>query len=83
MQQNSPFFTTHLDLNHPLVIEYSPWGHWTKCTKSCGGGMRTRSRMCSAIFTMGDWNSMRCVEKGLGPDKEVDGCNKEGCPGIM
>lgn len=26
--------------------DWTPWSEWSQCTKSCGGGMRTKLREC-------------------------------------
>ncbi|XP_070574887.1 SCO-spondin-like [Ptychodera flava] len=31
----------------PIDGQWSAWGEWTACTRTCGGGSRTRSRSCS------------------------------------
>jgi hypothetical protein len=35
---------------------WSDWGQWSVCTRTCGGGMRTRTRSCST------GNSTDCCE---------------------
>jgi len=53
---------------------YSAWGEWSNCTASCGGGTKTRSRMCDNPTKQG--NGMDCV----GAANESMACNTDYCP---
>ncbi|CAG5895700.1 unnamed protein product [Menidia menidia] len=53
---------------------WSQWSNWTECTKSCGGGVRSRKRSCDSPSPEGEGNYC----EGLGT--EVRGCNMEHCP---
>lgn len=49
--------------------QYSPWSNWSSCTRSCDGGLRTRTRLC-------DNPPPRCAGASCeGPPIEVDDCN--------
>ena len=52
---------------------FSSWGTWSGCTKSCGGGIQTRSRTCS-IEPSNYMDSSR-------PLTEQQSCNNQVCPG--
>lgn len=53
------------------------WSNWTECTKSCGGGVRTRRRECDSPRPEGEGSYC----EGLGT--EVIGCNTDHCPGTF
>jgi hypothetical protein len=52
--------------------EWSPWGKWTKCSKSCNGGQRQRRR---TILREGKTKSTRCTQ----PKRETESCNTNKC----
>jgi len=55
---------------------WSEWGEWSVCSRSCGGGQRTRRRLCdSPSPTHG---GQTCA----GPHLQHGVCNREHCPGI-
>ena len=54
---------------------WGQWGQWATCTHSCGGGTRTRLRLCNSPAP--DYGGLFCV----GTDSQVDYCNNEPCPG--
>ncbi len=60
--------------------EWGPWGEWSKCTKTCGGGKMDRERRC--VDKQG--NKMGCFEGGPGGDQrfrhQKDDCNMKRCP---
>ncbi|KAM4852531.1 A disintegrin and metalloproteinase with thrombospondin motifs 14 [Thomomys bottae] len=54
------------------------WSSWTKfgsCSRSCGGGVRSRSRSCDNPFPA--YGGRQCS----GPTFEYQICNSEECPG--
>uniref|UniRef100_A0A3Q3NA32 SCO-spondin n=1 Tax=Mastacembelus armatus TaxID=205130 RepID=A0A3Q3NA32_9TELE len=53
---------------------WGQWSNWTKCTKSCGGGVRSRRRECDSPSPEGEGNYC----EGLGT--EVIACNTDHCP---
>ena len=58
-----------------LILEVGGWGSWTSwssCTATCGGGQRTRQRVCSS--SGGGADCYGTIEhKGI--------CNNIICPG--
>uniref|UniRef100_A0A3Q4HP63 Uncharacterized protein n=1 Tax=Neolamprologus brichardi TaxID=32507 RepID=A0A3Q4HP63_NEOBR len=56
---------------------WGQWSHWTECTKSCGGGVRSRRRNCDSPSPEGEGNYC----EGLG--SKVTSCNTEHCPGAF
>lgn len=46
--------------------QFEDWSDWSECSKSCGGGVKTRVRSCLGA---------NCV----GHSKEYLDCNKETC----
>ena len=58
--------------------DYSDWGPYGECSKTCGGGMQTRKRTCTnPPPTNGGENC-----NGLGPDSNTRECNNQRCPGV-
>ncbi|TSK16074.1 SCO-spondin [Bagarius yarrelli] len=53
---------------------WGEWTSWTECTKSCGGGVRSRRRECDSPATGGDGDFCE------GPKTELVACNIEHCP---
>lgn len=47
---------------------WGPWSSWSGCSQSCGGGRRTRVRVCQ--------NGNMCE----GPRQEFADCNEQPCP---
>uniref|UniRef100_A0A3B5KU81 Uncharacterized protein n=1 Tax=Xiphophorus couchianus TaxID=32473 RepID=A0A3B5KU81_9TELE len=53
------------------------WSDWTDCSKSCGGGIQSRRRLCDSPSPEGAGNYC----EGLGT--EVRACNTDHCPGSL
>uniref|UniRef100_A0A3B3DZ05 Papilin a, proteoglycan-like sulfated glycoprotein n=1 Tax=Oryzias melastigma TaxID=30732 RepID=A0A3B3DZ05_ORYME len=60
-------------LQVPSMDSWDSWGPYGECSRSCGGGVTTRSRRCITHRTDGGHN---CV----GPDKSYRSCNIQDCP---
>lgn len=56
---------------------WGQWSDWTKCSKSCGGGVQSRRRECDSPSP--DGRGSYC--EGLGT--EVVTCNTAHCPGTF
>ena len=61
----------------PIVTEesnqcWSKWAKWSSCTKSCGGGVRIRSRTCK---------DPECC--GNAPDRETGTCGSDPCYNLL
>uniref|UniRef100_A0A3Q2YR82 Hemicentin 1 n=1 Tax=Hippocampus comes TaxID=109280 RepID=A0A3Q2YR82_HIPCM len=54
---------------------WGPWQSWGECTASCGGGERTRVRLCN---TPSPSNGGRLCP---GDSSQLSRCNVEACPG--
>ena len=55
---------------------YSPFGNWSVCSATCGGGNMTRTRSCnSPVPAMGGKD---CSQ--FGAPVEVMKCNEQQCP---
>ena len=54
---------------------WSEYGDWTDCSETCGGGIRSRSRICSYPDVNNKGNY--CV----GSSEETESCNTDNCPG--
>ena len=58
----------------PVSGAWGGWGHWAPCSQSCGGGTRTRDRVC---------NNPAPAHGGAacpGSDSQTDFCNTAMCP---
>ncbi|ROI48994.1 SCO-spondin [Anabarilius grahami] len=79
-KHNNMILQEHVRLVCPVVSEghggWSGWTSWTDCTKSCGGGVRSRRRDCDRPIRGGDGDYC----EGLGT--EVIMCNTDHCPGV-
>ena len=53
--------------------QWSPWGDFSSCTKTCGTGTRGRSRTCASPALFGDGKN--CV----GSSVETEICNIHVC----
>lgn len=53
---------------------WGPFGTWSKCTVSCGGGFRLRRRMCDSPLPQN--GGAECI--GCSIDYEI--CNAQKCP---
>ena len=75
----------HYLLNHGVDLEYlfqfsvncewGPWGPYSKCSKSCGGGKQSRTRSKSVVES----NGGACY----GFPTEIVTCNTQNCPGKL
>ncbi|NWY43688.1 PPN protein, partial [Sylvia atricapilla] len=55
------------------VDVWGSWGEWSKCSRSCGGGVSFRQRRCYSQRTEGPPS---CV----GPARSYQSCNVQNCP---
>ena len=55
--------------------KFGPWGTFSTCTKTCGGGTQKRERKCNSPPPSA--GGKNCV----GPAVEIRNCNVNGCPG--
>jgi len=56
-----------------IAGEWSFWGYWTTCSRSCGGGVKERRRMC-------DNPAPSCGGPGcVGNETETSSCNEHPC----
>ncbi|RLW10538.1 hypothetical protein DV515_00002252 [Chloebia gouldiae] len=55
------------------VDVWGSWGEWSKCSRSCGGGVSFRQRRCYSQRTEGPSS---CV----GPTRSYQSCNVQNCP---
>ncbi|NXO41200.1 PPN protein, partial [Locustella ochotensis] len=55
------------------VDVWGSWGEWSKCSRSCGGGVSFRQRRCYSQRTEGPFS---CV----GPTRSYQSCNVQNCP---
>lgn len=60
----------------PIDGGYSEWNGFTKCTKSCGNGTRSRNRTCDSPTPQ--HGGTKCSV--LGPDVDIENCNTHPCP---
>merc|ERR1712212_341674 len=50
---------------------WGPWGSWSACSKTCGGGTRTQTRIKSVV----EANGGDCI----GKNQQEETCNQEKC----
>ena len=55
---------------------WDQWTAWSGCDATCGGGAKTRSRICQN----GDAGDIGCH---IGQTSETDVCNNQDCPGLL
>ena len=61
--------------------QWSQWGRWTTCSKTCGIGKRIRRRLCiNPGLEIGDRYCTQLYPKGYGREQERN-CNIIECPG--
>uniref|UniRef100_H0ZLV6 Papilin n=1 Tax=Taeniopygia guttata TaxID=59729 RepID=H0ZLV6_TAEGU len=66
--------TLTLSLNTVGQVDvWGSWGEWSKCSRSCGGGVSFRQRRCYSQRTEGPSS---CV----GPARSYRSCNVQNCP---
>ena len=58
----------------PVDGQWSEWNAWSACTKTCGGGKATRTRMCNNPSPSGGGSD--CA----GGSKQTKNCNSKTCP---
>jgi len=59
------WFSKHITFD----LEWSTWGSWTECSKTCGRGNKSRRRVCSGV------NRKACT----GNSDERKDCNAISC----
>ncbi len=57
----------------PVDGAYTPWGNWSRCSMSCGGGVTTRTRTCQPPL----FGGAPC--SAIGPAQESVVCNPDPC----
>ena len=67
------FFGTFLEPKSPNDGQWSEWGDWTKCDKTCGTGKQVRERTCTNPPP--DPQGKDCQE----PGEETQSCNVKEC----
>ena len=60
------------ELSKPVNCVLSGWSNWGGCSKTCGGGVKTRTR---SIMTPSRNGGVACE-----PLQEQQSCNTQGCP---
>ena len=70
---------TYLKCEKILLVDggYGEWGQYSDCSKSCGGGTKTRARRCDNPVPA--FGGKDC--ESLGATKESAQCNTHECPG--
>ena len=56
------------------------WSAWGGCTKSCGYGIRRRTRRCLGVSQYGE---SYCDQMGLGLSQQAERCFERSCPGTL
>ena len=65
-------------LLHTTVVDclWSTWSDWTPCSKTCGDGVKDKSRQ---VQTPAQNTGAPCN----GPTRQVKSCNDQDCPGKL
>ena len=58
-----------------MNCEWSDFGEWSECSKSCGGGEKSSNRI---VIKPAQYGGKECEEK----DIQTELCNDQPCPGI-
>ena len=63
----------------PFIVNggYSDWKPYGECSKTCGGGVKTRKRTCTNPPPANGGKDC----SGLGPESTTSECNNQECPG--
>ena len=63
-------------------IGWSHWTSWSRCSKSCAGGVRSRSRQCIDLVNRRPVIELGCINplSTVGP-RQTEYCNQFRCPG--
>ncbi|CAD7936459.1 unnamed protein product [Amoebophrya sp. A120] len=61
---------------HPVDCKWSDWEAWSGCSRSCGGGEKTRQRQ---VLTMPNRIGTPCAAKD---NMEVASCNEDPCDAV-
>ena len=56
----------------PVDCKWGPYGEWTSCSKTCGGGEKSRQR---SVFIPASNGGKDCDGKA----NQIEGCNAEAC----
>ena len=59
-----------------MDCEWSPYGNWSECSKSCGGGIKLSTR---TIIQFAQYGGKSCD----GESSKNETCNEQICPGII
>ena len=59
----------------PVDCEWGPYGEWSSCSKTCGGGEKSRTRLVSQLAS----NGGKACE---GEATETTSCNEAACTGM-
>ena len=67
----------YLWLDAPFTVDgqWGPFGSWSSCSQTCGGGIRTRQRACDNPPPSNGGEN--CKGKKIEQRK----CNRQACPG--
>lgn len=70
-----PFHTVPSSAVPSEAGSWSPWGPWSGCSRSCGGGLRSRTRACDQPPPQGLGDFCE------GPQAQGEACQAQPCPG--
>ena len=59
----------------PVDCKWGPYGEWSSCSKTCGGGEKSRTRLVSQLAS----NGGKACE---GEATETTSCNEAACTGM-